>query len=56
MAPHQAQRSHGATATGSVSASSVALAMLTAISHGETKVTHCTSRARISADSVSRLE
>ncbi len=54
-APHQAQRSHGATAAGSVSASKVALATLTTISHGETKVTHCTRRARISADSVSRL-
>ncbi len=52
--PHHDQRNQGATATGNVSASSTALTMLTPISHGETNVTHCTSRARISADSVSR--
>ena len=48
------QRSQVATGTGSISASDTALRMLSTISHGETKVTHCTRRARISADSVSR--
>ena len=52
--PHQLQRSHGGTSAGRVSASRIALSMLSPISQGDTKVTHWTRRARISADSVSR--
>ena len=53
-APASSAARRAATPSAASAPAATALTMLTAISQGDTKVTHCTSRARISADSVSR--